>query len=172
MINCNVVAIPADPHTVLKKIVDKTSNQPDIDTFHRQVIGSLVYITMGLHPDMAYIVNKLSQFLETSSTVIHLDVAKCMLNYLSETVDISIKFCTVRGNQNKLVVFCDANYTACMNICKSISGVMLMLNRGPIVCISHKQTVLVTSTTDTEYTVIHAPPKRLLGSRNSRGFRF
>ena len=54
-------------------------------TQHRQLIGSLIYLTIT-RPDLGYSVGLLSQFMQNQRNL-HLDCAKRMLRYVSTTMD-------------------------------------------------------------------------------------
>jgi len=57
---------------------------PQMRTLIQQIIGSLLYIMLRTHPDIAFAVTKLAQFAATYKE--HLDKAKYVLRYLAGTV--------------------------------------------------------------------------------------
>lgn len=63
MNNTNAVTIPADTHQQLHH-VDK-SLEPHVP--YREAVGSLLYLSIGTRPDIAFAVNKVSRYLENPS---------------------------------------------------------------------------------------------------------
>jgi hypothetical protein len=56
--------------------------------YHR-LVGLLMYLAIGTHPDIALTVCKLSQFLAFYSHI-HWNAAKCILHYLKGTHDLQL----------------------------------------------------------------------------------
>ncbi|KAJ4718927.1 Retrovirus-related Pol polyprotein from transposon TNT 1-94 [Melia azedarach] len=75
-------------------------------SLYRSLIAGLQYITLT-RPDIAFAVNKLSQFL-ASPTLSHWQACKHFLRYLQATSDLGLQF--VSSNRHKLTAFCDANW--------------------------------------------------------------
>jgi len=65
----------------------------------------------------------------------------------------------------ELVAYADADWANCVNTRRSISGVVLLLNSGPITWFSRKQGVVATSTTDAEYVAAHDAGKEIVWTR-------
>jgi len=138
MLDCNGVTTPSDPSVQLKRNLDIDGNPgPIADVSYRELIGSLMYLSIGTQPDISYAVNSLSKFLETSSNE-HWIVAKRIVKYLKSTLNLGIAYNDINANPNQLVAYSDADYASCLDIRKSISGVVLMLNSGPIMWSSRK----------------------------------
>ena len=73
----------------------------------QSVIGSLLYIMLGTHPDIAYAVTKLSQFAANLSCE-HLDKALYICCYLAGTADYALVY---DGPSNKgLIAYTDSNW--------------------------------------------------------------
>lgn len=108
-----------------------------------------MYLAIGSRPDITFIVNKLSQFLECPSNE-HWRAAKHVLKYLRGTIDKRIKFSS-SDCLNTITAYSDADYESCADSRKSISGVIIMLNNGPIIWSSRKQSIVVTSTSEAKY---------------------
>lgn len=148
MTSCNSVATPADSSITLKINVNN-----DLKTVpYRQLVGSLMYLAVVTRPDLAYTVATLSRFLD-SPTNKHWNAGKRALRYLAGTTDLGITY--GRDKSNELVAYSDADWANCVSTRKSVSGVVLLLNGGPVVWFSRKQGVVATSTTDAEYVAAH-----------------
>ena len=73
----------------LKLLSDASSDSVDA-MMHRQMIGSLMYLT-NTRPDIFFVVNTLIQFL-TNLRHVHLIAAKHILRYLRGAIDYGIKY--------------------------------------------------------------------------------
>lgn len=128
----------------------------------RQLIGSLMYLTVVTRPDLAYIVATLSKFLQ-SPTNEHWNAGKRALRYLAGTTDFGITYGCDKSNE--LVAYSDADWANCADTRRSVSGVVLLLNGGPVTWFSRKQGVVATSTTDAEYVAVHDAGKEIVWIR-------
>lgn len=166
MENCTPVNSPADKNVILSKQLDVGSSgsqsDEDSDISFRALIGVLMFLMICTRPDIAYIIGKLSQFLDNPSPA-HMEAAKRVLRYLKGTLDIGI----VLGNaeKDKLVAYGDADFAACIDSRKSTSGVVLVFGCGPVIWSSRKQTTVATSTCDAEFIAAHDAAKELTWAR-------
>ena len=78
------------PMCLSSKLAHNDSLPFDQPSLYRSIIGGLQYLTMT-RPDIAFTVNKLSQFLQTP-TVNHWQTCKRLLRYLKGTLDHGILF--------------------------------------------------------------------------------
>ncbi|XP_011151349.2 uncharacterized protein LOC105190339 isoform X1 [Harpegnathos saltator] len=126
-----------------------------------------MFLAVGSRPDISFAVSKLSQFLE-SPTTIHWSAGKRVLRYLRGTKSLELTY----GMKNEttegknLIAFSNADYASCVDTRKSISSVILILNYGPIIWLSRKQNVVATSTTDAEYIAAHDTSKETVWARS------
>lgn len=152
-------------HVVLKREFDEDGNSIKDETIpYRQLIGSLMFLAVGTRPDISFAVSKLSQFLETPTTT-HWSAAKRVLRYLQGTKSLGLTYGIKFDQGMALTAFSDADYASCIDTRKSISGVLLMLNGGPVIWSSRKQGVIATSTTDAEYIAAHDASKEVVWTR-------
>ena len=81
----------------------------DLHSQFQSVIGSLLYIMLGTHPDIAFAVTKLSQF-TVNPLQEHLDKALYICHYLAGTQDYSLVY---DGHLNGgLIVYTDSDWAA------------------------------------------------------------
>ena len=124
MTECNPVSTPAEAGKVFSKNSDVKAEVP-----YRQIIGSLMYLTVSTRPDIAFIVGKLCQHLDNPLHE-HWQAAKRVLAYLKATSDHGIIY--YGANEQTLRVFTDADYAMCIDTRKSTSGVVVTFLDSPI----------------------------------------
>ena len=89
MAECKSVATPFDRNLKLDADSGTKACEP---TQYRQLIGSLIYLTIT-RPDLSYPIGLLSQFIQTPHDI-HLDCTKRVLRYVSSTRDCGIFYNT------------------------------------------------------------------------------
>ena len=72
---------------------------------YAQIIGSLMFLTNCTHPDIAYVVGRLSRYIRNPS-IEQWDAISKLLRYLKETFDFGLSYC---GYSTVLEGYCDAN---------------------------------------------------------------
>ncbi|XP_076301426.1 uncharacterized protein LOC143219297 [Lasioglossum baleicum] len=122
-----------------------------------------MYLAVGTRADISFAVSALSQFLENPSEM-HWRAAKRVLRYIAGTCNKGIEF-NASKTSNVLIAYSDADYGSCTDTRKSVSGVILTLNGGPIIWFSRKQGVVATSTTDAEYIAAYDATKEVVWTR-------
>lgn len=125
-----------------------TSGSPLADPReHQQIIGSLQYLAFT-RPDIAFGVNKLSQFMHRP-TDIHWQAAKRILRYLTGTPSHDIFIST----RYPLILhsFSDADWAGDADDFVSTNAYILYLGSTPIAWSSRKQTGVARSSTEAEY---------------------
>lgn len=132
---------------------------------YRRLIGSLMYISISTRSDISFVVNKLSQYLESLSTV-HWNAVKRVLRYLrGSTFGLKFESSSSPTAENVLTAYSDSDYAACVDSRRSTSGAILMINGGPITWLSRKQGIVATSTTEAEYVDAHEAAKKITWTR-------
>uniref|UniRef100_A0A803QE35 GAG-pre-integrase domain-containing protein n=1 Tax=Cannabis sativa TaxID=3483 RepID=A0A803QE35_CANSA len=111
------------------------------------ITGALQYLT-DTRPDIAFAVNKLSQFHKYPTTT-HWSAAKRILRYLKGTIHhgIHIKY----SDHLSITGYCDANWACCPYDRKSIAGYCVYFGESFLAWSSKKQTVVARSSTEFEY---------------------
>lgn len=159
------MSTPSDANTVLHRNEDKNGTAMEAaEVPYRQIIGSLMYLAVGTRPDIAFVVSNLSQFLSNPSME-HWKAAKRVLRYLQGTIELGIIYDGKYEQPNKLIAYSDADFATCIDTRKSISGVLLILNKGPVIWSARKQGIVATSTTDAEYVAAHDATKEIVWTR-------
>lgn len=154
--DCNPTGSPAALDVQLRRNIDDQGNLLEAHNVpFRSLIGSLLYAAVASRPDIAYIVNQLSQFLESPSKE-HWLCAKRILRYVKGTLNTGIIYTSGEGVADRLVAYSDASWASDPETRKSVTGVCLMMNGGAIGWRSKKQTVVADSTTYSEYIAAHS----------------
>lgn len=120
MLDARPVSTPMAPHSKLSIISGSPLSNP---TEYRMVIGNLQYLAFT-RPDIAYAVNKLSQYMH-ASTDDHWQAAKRVLRYLAGTVSHGIFL--RKDSPFMLHAFSDANWTGDMDDYVSTNAYIIYL---------------------------------------------
>ncbi len=115
-------------------------------TPYREAIGSLMYAAVATHPDIAYAVSTLSQFLDNPGEA-HWNAVKRVFRYLSGTANLAL---TYGGERHDLTGYTDAD-GATQEHQRAISGHAFLIDGGTVSWSSRKQELVTLSTAEAEY---------------------
>ena len=144
MEDCIPVSTPSDPLVKLVKPTDACEEELPF----RELVGSLMYLAVVTRPDIAYAVSIVSRFM-TGYDRSHWTAAKRVLRYLKGTADLGIKF--EKTKQMELNAYSDSDYARCEETRRSQTGLVLLLNGGPVVWGSNRQPVVTLSSAEAEF---------------------
>ncbi|XP_019089052.1 PREDICTED: uncharacterized protein LOC109127913 [Camelina sativa] len=119
-------------------------------TEYRTLVGSLQYLSFT-RPDIAYAVNRLSQFMHTPTSE-HWQAAKRVLRYLAGTSSYGLFF--KKGNPLTLHCFSDADWAGDVSDCVSTNAYIIYLGGQPISWSAKKQKGVARSSTEAEYRAV------------------
>jgi hypothetical protein len=151
MADCHPVSTPMDPGTRLTDMMCAKTDEEKRDMEkipYASIVGSLLYLSTGTRPDIAYAVGEVSRFMKDPGRG-HWAAVKHLLRYLKGTVDWGIKFggpgadLTVQG-------YSDADYAGAQDR-RSTTGYVFMLAGGPVSWRSRRQKSVALSTMEAEY---------------------
>ncbi len=166
LLECATRAVPADPFSRLSKELGRESTdnkQVELASVYREAVGSLIYIVTCTRPDVAFAVSQVSQFTNNPTTA-HWDAVKRIFSYLKGTLSHGITF-GASANSNCLQAFSDADFASSLDDRRSTSGVILVLNGGPVSWKSQRQKCISLSTTESEYVAATAAAKEVVWMR-------
>lgn len=119
---------------------DQPSNDAEKDAMkgipYREAVGSVMYLIVGTHPDMAYYMRGVSQFLANPG-IMHCQAVVRGLKYLAGTKDYGSLLggsldTTPENLAHKLVAFSDSDFANCPDTRHSVCGYVTMLSSSPI----------------------------------------
>jgi hypothetical protein len=145
---------------------------------YRSIVGSLMYLTGATRPDIGYAVHRLSRFVQNPGKP-HWHSLVHLLRYLAGTSDLGVHYCgyidqgiVLQDEQkkglhskvdalpnpallsesfkNNLVSYADADWAADVDTRKSTTGWVVYLNGGPIAWRAKGQSIVATSTAESE----------------------
>lgn len=144
LLDCKSVPTPM----LANRKLSKTDGDPfDNPTLYRSTVGSLQYLTLT-RPDIAFAVNKLSQFLQEPTSA-HWGACKHLLRYLKGSRLLSLAF--TETSSSSLEGFSDADWASCVDDRRSTGGHCLFLGNNLLVWSSKKQDVVARSSAESEY---------------------
>ncbi|KAH9785453.1 retrovirus-related pol polyprotein from transposon RE1 [Citrus sinensis] len=116
-------------------------------TEYRSIIGVLQYLVLT-RPELAFSVNKLSQFL-AAPTEKHWITCKKILRYLKATEDYGLLF--KAGDEMRLTAYTDADWACDVDDRKLVGAYCVYLGQNLISWSSKKQQTVARSSTESEY---------------------
>jgi hypothetical protein len=147
---CNPVAMPLDPHSLLKP--NPEGNQGDKSNSFARLLGELQFIANATRPDIAYAVNRLASY-TTNPSLQHVGVLKRILRYLSGTKDLGIVYRALPEQPSFFYGYADASYGNADKH-KSITGYVFLARNGAITWSSRKQLSVALSSMEAEYVTL------------------
>ena len=116
------------------------------------IVGSLMWISQSLRPDISFAVSLLSRF-GVNPTEEHLRISKRVLRYLKGTADkgLTLGNFSVPSVSSSLVGFCDADYAGDVNTRRSTTGYIFKYMGSSISWGSTRQATVALSTCEAEY---------------------
>ena len=129
------------------------------------LIGSLMYLAIGICLDIAYSVQCLAQFMQNPK-LIHWTAIKWIFWYLKGMRTLGLTYGGSEDlNNEELNIYCDANWASDMDR-KSISGYVITLAGGAVAWSSKKQSMVALSTAKAKYVAAMHCAKQVIWHRS------
>jgi hypothetical protein len=124
-------------------------------------IGSLLHMAQCVRPDIAAPVGALAAY-SSAPTSAHYDALLNVIRYVASTADRGI---TYGKSDTPIEIWCDANFAACPDTRRSVTGWVVVCFGGAIAWESCKQPTTAASTMDAEYQACGAATREALSLR-------
>ncbi|KAM1254549.1 hypothetical protein ACFX2G_029491 [Malus domestica] len=144
MLECKLISTPMEPNA---KMCAHEGKDLEDATMYRQLVGSLIYLTLT-RPDISYAVGVMGRYMQNPKKP-HLEAVRRILRYVKSTIDYG--FLYKKGEDCKLVGYCDADYAGDHNTRRSTIGYVFKLGSRTIFWCSKRQPTVSLSTTEAEY---------------------
>lgn len=128
---------------------------------YRQAVGSLMWASLGTHPDISFAVTTVSKF-STKPGIVHWEAVKRILRYLKGTKELWLTF---GGNKEALTGWADADGNMAEDR-HAISGYAFKLHGGAVSWSAKRQEIISLSTTGSEYVAATHAAKEALWLRS------
>ncbi|RVW29453.1 Retrovirus-related Pol polyprotein from transposon RE1 [Vitis vinifera] len=128
-------------------------------TLYRSLVGALQYLTITL-PDIAHVVNSVSQFLH-APTIDHFLAVKRILCYVKGTLHFGLTF-RPSNIPSALVAYSDADWAGCPDTHRSTSGYYIYLGNNLVSWSAKKQPTVSRSSCEFEYRALAMTATELL----------
>jgi len=139
--------MPLDPNIDLNQDDDITHDTQG-SGIYATMIGSLMYATLGMHPDIAYATNRLTQSM-SQPQLKHWTAIKRISCYLKGTRNYALTYGGTNSNTDSNI-YCDADWASHTDR-KSVSGYVVTIASGAVAWSSKKQNTVALSTAEAEY---------------------
>lgn len=136
MFDCHKIATPIERVDVSDHVEYSDMNVP-----YREAVGSLLYLAMGTHPDIAYAVSIAAQAAQNPTSK-DWCLVKRMLRYVKGTLGLGITYHS-SAPKGMLYVYSDADFAGNVSDRKSTTGVVCMHINGAVLQTSQKQKQLL-----------------------------
>ncbi|MBW0462470.1 hypothetical protein O181_002185 [Austropuccinia psidii MF-1] len=149
MSDCRSVATPLIPNEHLETPSQEEAMEfKKLNTNYRSAIGSLSYISTATRPDISYAVSSLSQFLEKPG-IRQWNAFMHVLRYLKGTANVGVTY--KKNIEEQAITYSDADWGNCRVTRRSVSGHLILLNKGLVIWKTKKQPTVSLSSAEAEY---------------------
>ena len=139
------------PVSVGLKLIKAVNESQVVDASRYQsAVGSLLYLSGWTRPDIAFAVSNVVRFCSRPTSE-HWTAVKRIFRYLKGTSQFGLLY--VKGKNEMLSAYSDADWAGDINDRKSTSGYICMLSGGAVSWRSRKQTCVALSTAEAEWVI-------------------
>ena len=150
----------ADVHI---KLVKDDGISKSVDSIHYQsIVGSLLYASIAVRPDIAQTVGAVLKF-NSCPTEVHLTTIKPILHYLKGTRNLGLLY--KKSDDNNLIGFSDADWAKDKDNRYSTTGNLFVMSGGAISWLSRRQPEVALSTTEAEYIALSITTQEVIWLR-------
>jgi hypothetical protein len=166
--DCNTVTTPLDPSVRLSSAHSPTTPE-DIAAMcshpYLQAVGSLMYLAVATHPDIAYSVGVLARFSKNPGPL-HWKAVKHLFRYLKGTIDYKLTYSGLYPSSELFTTYSDADHAGNPDNGRSTSGYVVKMGNGAVSWSSRLQGIVALSTTEAEFVAATSAGQEILWLRN------
>ncbi|XP_030479071.1 uncharacterized mitochondrial protein AtMg00810-like [Cannabis sativa] len=144
MLECKPISTPMEANV---KLCAHAGKDLQDGAMYRQLVGSLIYLTLT-RLDISYVVGVVSRYMQQPKKP-HLEVVRRILRYVKDTINYGLFY--KKGDEVKIVGYCDADYAGDHDTRKSTTGYVFKLGSGVVSWCSKRQPTVSLSTTEAGY---------------------
>jgi hypothetical protein len=157
MKDANTSSTPMTPHIKLgkeddDKIAGTRASEP---ARYAELVGSLLYLSNTVRPDIAAHVGQLARFISGPS-LHHWNEAVRILKYLKGTATLGLTYSGNAADLNQVHGYADSDWGGCKDTKRSTGGYVFMLNNAAISWSSKRQNIVALSTAEAELVAVSA----------------
>jgi hypothetical protein len=120
---------------------------------YRSVVGSLMYLMISTRPDLAFVVQQLSQFLANAGLK-HWQAAKRALRYVKGTLDYGLVLGGTYDANAPLHAYADSDFANCVDTRRCVGGFITFWYNSAISWVAKRLRSIVISTTEAELMIL------------------
>lgn len=143
LVECKPVSTPM----VVGQHLTSTGSSFSDPPLFRSLVGALQYLTIT-RPDISFVVNTVSQFMQSPS-IEHFYAVKRILRYIKGTATFGLRF--TKSSVPTLLAYLDADWAACPDTRRSVSGHSAFVGSNIVLWSSKKQPTVSRSSCESEY---------------------
>lgn len=155
LLQCKPVPTPLPSGLVLSQGTEAVLADPDV---YRRLVGKLLYLNLT-RPDITHATQQLSQFI-SKPTVVHWNAAVHVLKYFKGFLSTGIFI--LAQLPHSLHAYSDADWGACMDTRKSLTGFCIFYGNTLLSWRCKKQKTISTSSAEAEYRALSSTTKELV----------
>uniref|UniRef100_A0A3Q7GHU4 Reverse transcriptase Ty1/copia-type domain-containing protein n=1 Tax=Solanum lycopersicum TaxID=4081 RepID=A0A3Q7GHU4_SOLLC len=133
---------------------------------YQRLIGRLLYLTMT-RPDLAFVVQMLSQFMHSPKTS-HMEAVIRVVKYIKGTAGLRLFMPSSKSSE--LTAYCESNWAACVESRRSVTGYVVKFGDAAISCKTKKQNTVSRSSAEAEFRSMATTVAEIIHTMNERFF--
>ncbi|CAH2097010.1 unnamed protein product [Euphydryas editha] len=114
MLDCKTLSLPIDKNFNFHILKRENSESVFIENKCRRLIGRLMYAAMGTRPDICAVVNILSRYQNSASTLLY-KILLNILRYLKGTLDLCLIYYR-DSNVDEIIGYVDSDWGGCNDL--------------------------------------------------------
>lgn len=162
MSDCKPVGTPSD--TSLKLSVNMVTEDNNLTgkVPFQEAVGSLLHLTQGTRPDIAFAVNDVSRFNSRHSNT-HWQAVKRIFRYLKGTIDLKLTY--HKNGNSEMHAYSDADWASETDKRRSCSAYVIKMANAAISWCSKRQAIVALSSTEAEYIALSSTVREVMWMR-------